>query len=212
MCKTNSMPNALDPEILQDHSPHTASDDADVSLWLQRAFAGRVVKSHGTRLVVSGAAGEFVVLLTPLGAVVVYRGLRTTLPRDAGAAREMLAGIADGSLVLMQERGTAALRRTHLVRMHGGVPIELVDTGVDRHTMDREALDVVTFATGVTPATAQQRARLRHLTGGVFGLLKRKVMEAVLERTMGALMRAFDQPTPSTSSEAPASPLLPRKR
>lgn len=179
-----------DPEILDPEQNASGGAADDLVAVVGRAFPGALVREQGFRIEVEGAHGTLRIIRTPFATLAVFRGMRIPLPPNPQDALPMLSSLGHGERVLVEERGTATLRRTHLVRVVDGALETLDDTTVDREAVPHGVMRVVSFTAPPRDATPAERAFMHRAIGGTLGRLKRKLMEKVLEKTVGTLVDA----------------------
>jgi hypothetical protein len=184
-----------DPELL-DAEPGTGPDGAprDALGVVERAFAGRVVRTEGMRIEVTGPGGAVLVLPTPLVTLVTFRGVKQPLAVDAREALAFLTDLATGALVLVEEKGAGAMRRTHLVRVHNGKLTAVEDTSSDRADtpIAKGTMRVVSFPAGERAATPDEQRFIKKASGGLLGRMKRRVVEVIYDKTVDALTGAVE--------------------
>jgi hypothetical protein len=202
-----SDPEILEPEI--EPAPRGAGAQptvgGDVIGIVERAFTGRIIRTEGVRTEVQGPAGTLEIIATPLIVVVRFRGVNRPLPAEPEAALALLRAIADGSIVFVEEHATAQLRRTHTVRVKDGALADIEDTTNDKHAMPSGQVLVVSFADGERDATKAERKHIAKAAGGLIGRLKRRVVETIVDKTMGAVQSAVTQAAENIENAARAN-------
>lgn len=189
-------PEILDPEPAPSAQGGAAAlgvDPSELMRIVERAFPGVVLRTRGPTIVIEGPHEEIRVVKTPLVSLAVMRGMRIPLPPEADKATALLASVARGERVLVEERGAGTLRRTHLVKADGGRFSAIEDTTNDRGEVEPGVMRVASFKEGLRDCTEQERAFIKRASGGTMGRFKRKVLEKLLDKTIGSLVEAVQE-------------------
>jgi hypothetical protein len=200
-------PEILDPEPVRpthaaSGAPGVGLDGADLLPIVERAFPGIVLRARGPTVLVDGPHEQLRVVKTPLVTLAVMRGMRIPLPPEPDRAIALLASVARGERVLVEERGAGTLRRTHLVKVEQGRLSAIEDTTNDRDEVSSGVMRVCSFTDGLRDAPPQERAFITRASGGVIGRFKRKLMEKLLDKTIGAVVEAVQEKGAELRAEA----------
>lgn len=207
-----------DPEIL-DAEPAAARTTADASQGtfervlaaLQKALPGRMVRVAGTMATVAGGAdGDVTVQLTPLFALVGFRGARlpvlASLPPDALAqdAASKAARFATDELIVYEAQETAGLLRTAIVAVREGRLHSIVDDGQMPTQEPPTAPRFYSCQGSFSRApTREEEKWVARQSGGFGGKLKRKLIARVFKRVGSHLESSIQERVAEVRREIP---------
>lgn len=194
-----------DPEILdaEPTGPRAGGQGASGPLEpllaaLHKALPGRVVRVEGNTVCVAGKAdGDVTVQLTPLFALVGFRGARMpVMPAQdpaqlAAAIAAKVARLATDELVVFEQQETAGLLRTVVVAVAQGALESVIDEGqLPSQEPARPARFYSCQGTfSHAPSRDEEKWIARH-TGGLAGKLRRKIVAKVFKKVGSTLESA----------------------
>lgn len=180
---------------------------------LHKALPGRMVRVDGNTVRVAGKAdGDVTVQLTPLFALVGFRGARMPVmpaPDPAKLAADIAAKaarLATDELVVFEEQESAGLLRTVVVAVAGGQLQAVVDEG---QLPSQEPARPPRFYScqgtfSHAPSRDEEKWIARH-TGGLTGKLRRKIVARVFKKVGSKLETAvqarLDELRPELSTD-----------
>ncbi len=191
-----------DPEILDAEPPEARTPGAQgsgvvASLLddLQKALPGRVVRVDGTTVSIAGGAdGDVTIQLTPLFALVGFRGARVPVlasqppERLAADAADKAARFASDELIVFEATETAGLLRTVVIAVKHGRLHGIVDDGQLPSNEPARAPRLYSCHGSFSRAPTHDEAQwIARASGGFTGKLKRKLIAKVFKRVGASL-------------------------
>lgn len=173
------------------------------------------------RMEAVGPGGPLVVESGPLGAVLVgFKAARETFllaPASAELVIEQIAArvraIVHEEVIVLEERATERLKRTTVFTVKGGRIAAVLDEGLEPTATPVDGAQLSSFGgTWSRAPTADERALMHRLRGGVMGRLKRKVAATLFDRATGAVLGAVERAAQGGAAGAGPAPDDGRRR